>query len=381
MSKRIKTAALLLTGAMLLAVLSGCVLAETGFSFNADGSVSVTDGFYYSEDYFKSIDQTPQEFFASLEQPVYDVSTAYADGKTYYGFCRDTAFGSVAELLKYRGENLDQIPWNITEFSENGRKALRVEYTVSAEEAAAELSQYEGVDAEDLEDLVLARLILSFPGGVKSVRGAEPGSYAVSGNSATLTVSGGEDDWTVAVEGWIEGDPEKGSLPFTDVSPADYYYEAVEWAYNADPQVTDGTSPTTFTPGKTCSRAEVVTFLWRAAGKPQPQNTDNPFADVAETDWFYEPVLWAVEKGITEGTSPTAFSPKNPCRYDHILTFIYRAVGAGEDGWYMEAYNWAVSCGLIEGTYSGEFELTAGCPRANVVEYLFRYVSALKSYN
>ncbi len=373
MSKRIKTAALLLTGAMLLAVLSGCVLAETGFSFNADGSVSVTDGFYYSEDYFKSIDQTPQEFFASLEQPVYDVSTAYADGKTYYGFCRDTAFGSVAELLKYRSENLDQIPWNITEFSENGRKALRVEYTVSTEEAAAELSQYEGVDAEDLEDLVLARLILSFPGGVKSVRGAEPGSYAVSGNSATLTVSGGEDDWTVAVEGWIEGDPEKGSLPFTDVSPADYYYEAVEWAYNADPQVTDGTSPTTFTPGKTCSRAEVVTFLWRAAGKPQPQNTDNPFADVAETDWFYEPVLWAVEKGITEGTSPTAFSPAKTCTNAHILTFLYRAVGAGKDGWYEEALNWADNSEIILGSFEGTNDVKSDCPRKNVVYYLYRF--------
>ncbi len=170
---------------------------------------------------------------------------------------------------------------------------------------------------------------------------------------------------------------EEAGLPFTDVSPSDYFYEAVKWAYFADPQVTDGTSPTTFSPFKTCNRAEVVTFLWRAVGKPEPAGAENPFTDVSESDWFYKPVLWAVEQGITEGTSPTTFSPKGSCRNDHILTFIYRAVGAGEDGWFMEAYNWAVEKGLIEGTYSGEFDLTAACPRANVVEYLYRYHKGL----
>ncbi|MBQ6261636.1 MAG: InlB B-repeat-containing protein, partial [Firmicutes bacterium] len=118
---------------------------------------------------------------------------------------------------------------------------------------------------------------------------------------------------------------EKDTIPFTDVYKSDYYYDAVVWAFNAEPQVTDGTSPTTFSPKNTCTRGQVVTFLWRVMGCPEPKTKNNPFADVKESDWFYKPVLWAVEQGITDGTSPTTFSPKTTCKNSHILTFIWRA--------------------------------------------------------
>ena len=151
------------------------------------------------------------------------------------------------------------------------------------------------------------------------------------------------------------------------------------WAFNAEPQVTDGTSPTTFSPKNTCTRGQVVTFLWRVMGCPEPKTKNNPFADVKETDWFYKPVLWAVEQGITDGTSPTTFSPKTTCKNSHILTFIWRAVGRpGDTGaektsqWYADAYNWAKSSGFLEGSYTGTFDINAPCPRANVVYYLWK---------
>ena len=158
----------------------------------------------------------------------------------------------------------------------------------------------------------------------------------------------------------------------------DYFYDAVVWAFTADPQVTDGTTPTTFSPANTCTRAQVVTFLWRAMGQPEPETKADPFTDVAETDWFYKPVLWAVEKGITDGTTPTTFSPKSTCRNSHILTFIYRAVGepnkTGQGTWWTDAYNWANFNSLLKGSYTGDYDINADCPRANVVYYLHQLV-------
>ncbi|MBQ3577769.1 MAG: S-layer homology domain-containing protein [Firmicutes bacterium] len=181
----------------------------------------------------------------------------------------------------------------------------------------------------------------------------------------------------------VPGQPAAGEkpMPFADVPESAYYRDAVLWAFYSEPQVTDGTSPTTFSPANSCTRAQVVTFLWRALGKPAPKSRENPFSDVSESDWFFEPVLWAVEQGITDGTSPTTFSPKSPCKNSHILTFIWRAVGRpGDTGaektsqWYADALSWAEDSGLLEGTYSGTiYDVNALCPRANVVEYLYRY--------
>ncbi|MBR0523242.1 MAG: S-layer homology domain-containing protein [Firmicutes bacterium] len=170
-----------------------------------------------------------------------------------------------------------------------------------------------------------------------------------------------------------------GGIPFTDVTGTDYFRSAVYWAYNSCPQITDGTSKTTFSPMRTCTRGQVVTFLWRSMGEPEPVTTTNPFTDVKTTDYYYKPVLWAVENGITDGTSPTAFSPNVTCRNNHILTFIWRAAGRpGDTGaektseWYKDALDWARSSGFLNGTYSGDFNINGDCPRANVVEYLYR---------
>ena len=168
------------------------------------------------------------------------------------------------------------------------------------------------------------------------------------------------------------------ALPFGDVKPTDYFYEPVIWAYGEG--VTTGTTATKFAPQSTCTRAQVVTFLWRAVGEPEPTSLDNPFEDVKESDYFYKPVLWAIEKEITNGTSAKRFSPDVTCSNAHILTFIFRAIGtvkstaSGE--WYDEAVRWAKTNGLLDGTYSGDFDVKKGCPRANVVTYLYRYIKA-----
>ena len=168
------------------------------------------------------------------------------------------------------------------------------------------------------------------------------------------------------------------NTPFEDVKPTDYFYEPVIWAYGEG--ITTGTSATKFSPDATCTRGQVVTFLWRAMGKPEPEAKTNPFTDVKESDYYYKPILWAVEKGITTGTDAKHFSPATTCTNAHILTFIWRALGeeskteTGE--WYSDAEDWAKNGGLLDGTYTGTFDIKANCPRANVVTYLYKYLES-----
>ncbi|MBQ7600460.1 MAG: S-layer homology domain-containing protein [Clostridia bacterium] len=168
--------------------------------------------------------------------------------------------------------------------------------------------------------------------------------------------------------------------PFTDVPSDAYYPDAVMWAYENG--ITTGTTETKFAPASTCTRAQVVTFLWRALGQPMPEGK-NTFSDILPGNYYYNAVLWACENGITNGTSKTEFSPARTCSVAHIVTFIYRAFGepdrTGEGEWYADAIRWAKDSGLIEGTESdkagaGIQELNSiDCPRADVVTVLYRY--------
>ena len=169
--------------------------------------------------------------------------------------------------------------------------------------------------------------------------------------------------------------------PFTDVETSDLCYDAVLWALENG--VTNGTSATTFSPDKTCTRGQVVTFLYRANGSPEPQSSYNPFADVKKGSYYEKAILWAVERGITNGTSATAFSPEMTCSCAHILTFLWRAMGRPEPGapspisnrfpddFYSGPVSWAEYNGLLAGMEDG-FEVKAPCPRGATVTYLFR---------
>ncbi len=163
---------------------------------------------------------------------------------------------------------------------------------------------------------------------------------------------------------------------FTDVNRNAYYYPAVVWA--ADNDVTTGTGATTFSPDSTCTRGQVVTFLWRAMGKPEPVSTVNPFTDVRSTDYFFKAVLWAVEQGITNGTTASTFSPHQTCSNAHIITFLWRTMGSpnktGSGEWYEDAVNWADGKGLTS-NIGKQFVTGADCPRADVVTFLYRVLA------
>lgn len=222
------------------------------------------------------------------------------------------------------------------------------------------------------------------------VRGVAEGKVTITVTSTVnstisatcvVTVTPAKDDPVVPGIGAIIGALGNGSLPFNDVTARDYFYDAVKWA--VDQGITSGTSRYTFSPDAPCTRAQVVTFLWRAAGCPQPSSKTNPFTDVHADDYFYTAVLWAVENGITKGTSAKTFSPDATVTRAQVVTFLWRANGqpaAGNSGfadvsadkYYATAVAWAVFQRITTGTGFGVFSPDAACTRAQIVTFLYR---------
>ena len=169
---------------------------------------------------------------------------------------------------------------------------------------------------------------------------------------------------------------------FTDVNDSDWFYRSVIWA--KENGITGGTSDTTFSPNNDCTRAQVVTFLWAANGKPEPTSTINPFTDVKASDWYCKAVLWAVEKGITGGTSPTTFSPNSTCTRAQIVTFLYAAQGrpaissgstftdVNNSDWFAAPVIWAGEKGVTGGIGNNQFGPNNNCTRAQVVTFLYK---------
>ena len=178
--------------------------------------------------------------------------------------------------------------------------------------------------------------------------------------------------------------PETLENPFVDVKKDDYYYDAVIWAVGKG--IAKGVTDTTFQPNASCTRAEMVTFLYRAAGSPEPTNKVNPFTDVAEDSYYYKAVLWAVEKGIAKGTSETTFSPNDTCTRGQAVAFLYRYANSpavsgsnsfadvSETAYYYDATLWAVSEKVTEGTSATTFFPNDLCTRGQIVTFLYRYM-------
>ena len=171
--------------------------------------------------------------------------------------------------------------------------------------------------------------------------------------------------------------------PFRDVDLREYYAEPVLWAVGFG--ITAGTSPTTFEPEVGCTRAQVATFLWRFFGEPEPKGSGRPFVDVRPGEYYEKAVLWAVENGITAGTSPTTFEPEADCTRSQIATFLWRAAGtptptltanpfednqAGE--YYYDAVLWAVENAITAGTTAHTFSPAHICTRGQIVTFLYR---------
>jgi uncharacterized membrane protein len=170
---------------------------------------------------------------------------------------------------------------------------------------------------------------------------------------------------------------------FTDVPSSQYYYDPVYWAVGKG--ITNGTGGSSFSPNANCTRGQIVTFLWRAAGEPEPTTTVNPFTDVSEKDYYYKAVLWAYENGITTGATSTTFNPKGNCTRGQIVTFLWRyankptanASGAFSDvktgEYYTSAVYWAVANGITNGMSSTTFVPGGTCTRGQAVTFLYRY--------
>ena len=169
---------------------------------------------------------------------------------------------------------------------------------------------------------------------------------------------------------------------FVDVAAGSYYEDAVDWA--AENGIAKGTSHTTFSPDAACTRAQAVTFLWRAAGSPEPETRTMPFTDVSADSYYYDAVLWAVENGIAKGTSHTTFSPDATCTRAQAVTFLWRSEKspAGDTDnpftdvkstdYYADAVLWAVREEITKGTGNTTFSPNANCTRAQIVTFLWR---------
>ena len=176
------------------------------------------------------------------------------------------------------------------------------------------------------------------------------------------------------------GSPQTGV--FVDVATGSYYEDAVDWA--VENGITKGTDDTHFSPDGICTRAQAVTFLWRAAGSPEPETRAMPFTDVPAGSYYYDAVLWAVENGITKGTSETRFSPDDTCTRAQIVAFLWRSEKSPAAGsrnpfadvkstaYYADAVLWAVENDITKGTTNTAFSPDADCTRAQIVTFLWR---------
>lgn len=219
-------------------------------------------------------------------------------------------------------------------------------------------------------------------------RGYELGSLSVRdsrGSELLLTnLGGGKYSFTMPA-GSVQVDAsfrKVTSASFVDVLPGSYYYDAVRWAVEND--ITSGTSDDLFSPDAACTRAQVITFLWRATGSPQPVSRSNPFTDVPSNAYYRDAVLWAVEQGITNGVSATRFDPDATVTRGQTVAFLYRAAGrpsvsgssvfhdVDAGAYYEDAVTWAYQKDITGGTSSSQFSPDTACTRAQIVTFLYR---------
>ena len=151
--------------------------------------------------------------------------------------------------------------------------------------------------------------------------------------------------------------------------------------------MTNGTTNTTFSPNASCTRAQMVTFLWRAAGSPEPVAKSNPFTDVNEDAYYFKALLWAIENGITNGTTATTFSPDAACTRGQMAAFLYRSAktpdvsgsasftDVTEDDYFSDAVVWAAQEGITNGTTATTFSPYSNCTRGQMVTFLYRYLA------
>ncbi len=259
-----------------------------------------------------------------------------------------------------------EVLWAIYDEATDGALILGAEHVFAEGEMVAAL-----LYVEPKEGYSFGTPLETYTGTVLTPYSEEKVLYEVEADGSMYIYIG---EWTLAAE------PVGG---FVDVPEGEWYTDAVRWA--VENGVTTGVDETHFAPDEGCTRAQAVTFLWRAAGKPEPTATECAFEDLDVTQYYYKAVLWAVENGITNGTDATHFEPDEVCTRAHIVTFLYRAlkgtvgeaashpfedVPAGE--WYTDAVLWAAENGVTTGTDATHFEPESTCIRSQIVTFIYR---------
>ena len=249
--------------------------------------------------------------------------------------------------------------------AEEDNKAAQAAALASAKyQALIELAVY--ADPDDYSAEVAAKVRAAIEAGIEAIEAAETVEAVREALAEALKLI---DDLTY-------------TNPFTDVAEDAFYAEAVRWAF--ENEITTGTSENSFDPDKTITRAEAVTFLWRAAGEPEPAATVSPFADVTENDFFFKAVMWAVENGITTGMDQNHFGPYVTANRAQVITFLWRANGepaanvenpftdVADNAWFREAVLWALETGVTNGASDTFFNAWGTCNRAQVITFLYR---------
>ena len=297
--------------------------------------------------------------------------------------------------------------------SETRNKNFQVSFLSAAGRSAGTYAAGVCTSGEVSVEMTDIGLIATFPAGADytfTVSGADAGKLAMtvyaydseelepartmdwnslpSQNGSTCTVYVPEepyDDFYVKDAGGKDHYPDsdsENSLPFTDVPQGSFFYDAVRWA--VEEGVTSGTTATTFSPYRGCTRGQVVTFLWRAAGCPEPKSSRNPFVDVPADSLCHDAVLWAAEEGITTGVTADRFQPNATVTRGQVVTFLWRWEGSptaqktsgfrdvAASSFCAEAVSWAVAQGVTKGTTATTFAPSQTCTRGQIVTFLYR---------
>lgn len=217
-----------------------------------------------------------------------------------------------------------------------------------------------------------------------------PGCYRLVYNGIAKTASGYKAFSAQSSEFNVLSAKEKPSNPFVDVTSGDYFYNAVLWAYNHKPErITLGKDATHFVPNEPCTRGQIVTFLWRANGCPEPKSSSNPYKDVSRDSYYYKAVLWATENGIAYGYGDDVFAPNEPCTRAQAVAFLWRSNGkvmptgnapvfsdiAELNADFRNAIRSAAEKGVVLGMGDGTFCPNNTCTRANIITFLYRYLA------
>lgn len=304
-----------------------------------------------------------------INRPLNGAVVAVADGpETYYVISSDNGAAAKTALISARAAFVPEMDYNWNTYPVVEKEIEDSNGTVSFSKTTANSGETVTVTVAPDKYYSVGTVIVRNEKGeqIQTTRNAD-GTYSFKMPAGKVSVE--------AVYIWEN--------PFADVAEDAFYTAAVEWALKNS--ITEGTSENTFSPNVSCNRAQMMTFLWRAAGSPEPKRADCPFTDMDMDSYYGKAVLWAIENGITNGTSDTAFSPDMACSRAQMAAFLCRMAGGKangnehsfddveKDAYYAEAIRWAVGNGITEGTGDNKYSPDAVCSRGQMVTFLYRY--------